>query len=190
MLLCTYHQHHYHNPGWSITWSRVETGFELNIFKMGFWNHMGHTGNMIIKDFTRQMCPFRKQCIFWWWGWLQFNPCWNLSLLKMCNIYEREWGWICRSILCAVLAIEICVQDSIFKMPSESPVVNTFFRHLVWWSRSAYTIAVVMSDGKPAHCRSWMKVIHNPRSQTKLKHGAYDPINSLVLGDLKDNLKK
>ena len=37
-------------PAWAIT------GFELNISKMGSRNHMEHTGNMIIKDFIRQMC--------------------------------------------------------------------------------------------------------------------------------------
>ena len=35
--------------------SKCEAGFELNIFKMGSWNHVGRTENMIIKDFIRQM---------------------------------------------------------------------------------------------------------------------------------------
>ena len=32
------------------------TRLELKIFKMASWNHMGRTGNMIIKDFVREMC--------------------------------------------------------------------------------------------------------------------------------------
>ena len=41
------------------------TGFELNIFKMESWNHMGRTGNMIIKDFLRQMCvPLENNAYF------------------------------------------------------------------------------------------------------------------------------
>ena len=42
--------------------------FELNISKMGSWNHMGHTGNMIIKDFIRQMCvPLENSVYFGDW---------------------------------------------------------------------------------------------------------------------------
>ena len=32
------------------------TGFVVDIFKMGFSNHMGCTGNMIVKTTARQMC--------------------------------------------------------------------------------------------------------------------------------------
>ena len=38
-----------------------ETWFTPDILKMGSWNHMGCTGNMIIKDVVRQMFPFYKE---------------------------------------------------------------------------------------------------------------------------------
>ena len=31
---------------------------------MGSWNHMGHTGNMIIKDFIRQMCVLLENSLY------------------------------------------------------------------------------------------------------------------------------
>ena len=43
---------------------KPKAGFELNIFKMGSWNHMGHNENMI-KDFIRQMCvPLENSVYF------------------------------------------------------------------------------------------------------------------------------
>ena len=42
----------------AISWTKDDTGFELNVFKMESWNHMGHMGIMItgIKNFLRQIC--------------------------------------------------------------------------------------------------------------------------------------
>ena len=46
-------------------WQYRISGFELNISKMGSWNHMGQTGNMVIKDFIRQMCvPLENSVYF------------------------------------------------------------------------------------------------------------------------------
>ena len=40
-------------------------GYKVNIFKMESWNHMGCTGNIIIKDFLRQMCvPLENNAYF------------------------------------------------------------------------------------------------------------------------------
>ena len=46
-------------------WQYRISGFELNISKMGSWNHMGQTGNLVIKDFIRQMCvPLENSVYF------------------------------------------------------------------------------------------------------------------------------
>ena len=43
----------------------MDAVIELNIYKVGSWNHMGYTGNMIMKDFMRQMCvPFENSAYF------------------------------------------------------------------------------------------------------------------------------
>ena len=43
-----------------------DPGFELNMSKMGSWNHMEHTGNytLIIKDFIRQMCVLLENSVY------------------------------------------------------------------------------------------------------------------------------
>ena len=51
------------------------SGFELNLSKMGSWNHMGHTGNMIIKDFIRQIyVPLENSVYFGDGEGLDSNP--------------------------------------------------------------------------------------------------------------------
>ena len=41
-----------------------DTEFELNISKMGSWNHMGHTGNMIVKDLSQMCIPLENSVYF------------------------------------------------------------------------------------------------------------------------------
>ena len=42
-----------------------DSGFELNIFKMESWNHMGRTVKFIMKDFHRRMCvPLENSAYF------------------------------------------------------------------------------------------------------------------------------
>ena len=41
------------------------SGFELDIFKIVSWNHTGCTGNMIIKDFVREIhVPLENSAYF------------------------------------------------------------------------------------------------------------------------------
>ena len=54
------------------------SGFELSIFKKGSWSHMGHTGNVIIKDFMGQMCvPFENSAYFGDGACFNSNPVCN-----------------------------------------------------------------------------------------------------------------
>ena len=64
-------------------------GFELNIFKMGSWNHMGHTENMIIKDFIMQMCVRLENSLYFSGGdSFSSNP-------DLPEVNDRTWQGLC-----------------------------------------------------------------------------------------------
>ena len=86
---------------------RPVLGCELNISKMLSWNHMGHTGNMIIKNFIRQMCVPLENSVYFGDGdgfnsntAVCFNSMWEpwntftISTLQRCFnmiFYKNDW---------------------------------------------------------------------------------------------------
>ena len=91
---------------------------------MGSWNHMGHTGKNIIKDFIYKanVCLFTKQCVFWWWGQLQFKPCVVI--------------YLCSNILNTLLMLNQYWVDEPTKINSLAPGIMAFF----WTSRSMWLV--------------------------------------------------
>ena len=66
--------------------------FELNIFKMESWNYMGRTGNMIIKDFLRQMrVPLENSPYFGDGDGFNSNPKFTLCIfLELISRYKSQ----------------------------------------------------------------------------------------------------
>ena len=50
------------------------------------------------------VCPFQKQCVFWWWGWHQFEPWHSISQPPMHPCFVRAIGLIAHPKITLILS--------------------------------------------------------------------------------------